>query len=48
MAELMLTSSDGDLLDLWTLAADGSGDCDGSMGRGGADGRGVDMNDGVD
>lgn len=46
--ELMLISSDGDLLDLWRLEADGNGDCDGSIGRGGGSARGVDMKDGVD
>lgn len=44
----MLMSSDGDLLDLCRLAAEGKGDCDGSMGRGAGSARGVVMNEGVD
>lgn len=45
--EAMLTSSGGDLLDLWTLVAEGIGDCDGSLGVGGGSDRGVDMKEGV-
>lgn len=45
--ELTLASSGGDLLDLWALAADGMGDCDGSLDGGAASDLGVGMNEGV-